>query len=317
LLGIGISLGLIALLVSQIDFALIKTIDISFKPGNLAAIMVVVLLQFMVISYRWSVINQIGFAASFKSSVIAYGANMLLPARGGDVLRMAYLKKARHSGVTTGVFSLIIEKTADLVAMLLILSLWFAYFKNELNMIVLVPGAIGLALMLFLYTVLFHERKLKQLLAILMRKDGVLKRVAQIIAQRIDAIDLHYQRRDYVKIVCVTLLIWLIAYPAFYLLAFDANEMPLALNEVFLLMAITGLGLALPSAPSGIGVFHAAAISTLLLVGYQYENALIAATVVHLLITLPVIVYALITYYYLLMMGDHTASHSLKHADDA
>ena len=68
--------------------------------------------------------------------------------------------------------------------------------------------------------------------------------------------------------------------------------------EIVFLLFCGAMSLALPSAPSGIGVFHASIISGFLLIGKDTSYGLLYATAVHLISFVNVTFVGLIFYVY-------------------
>src|SRR6185295_1038879 len=67
-------------------------------------------------------------------------------------------------------------------------------------------------------------------------------------------------------------------------------------SSCLILILFASLGVALPSAPSGLGVFHASIASAFELLGYSIEVGLFYATILHAIINIPLAIGAIVIY---------------------
>jgi uncharacterized membrane protein YbhN (UPF0104 family) len=69
------------------------------------------------------------------------------------------------------------------------------------------------------------------------------------------------------------------------------------LTAVLVLIMFGALGVAVPSAPSGLGVFHASMASAFEILGHGWEKGVLYATILHALLNLPLAAAALSVYF--------------------
>ena len=84
-------------------------------------------------------------------------------------------------------------------------------------------------------------------------------------------------------------LIWVLAATTNYFL-FQAFDLPLSPGAALLLLVALHIGIAPPSSPGRLGVFHAVAVLSLQAFGVEHSLALAYAVVLHLIVYLPQVV---------------------------
>jgi hypothetical protein len=87
-----------------------------FHFEYLALFFLAYIFMYAAFSLRWHMMNERAgsYAASFAATVLASGGNALLPARGGDILRMLYYKQKTGQPVTVSAVRAVLEKGMDL-----------------------------------------------------------------------------------------------------------------------------------------------------------------------------------------------------------
>lgn len=96
----------------------------------------------------------------------------------------------------------------------------------------------------------------------------------------------------------LTALTWLIGYALSYGILLKLVGIPMSYPEIILIMFAGAVGVMVPSAPSGAGVFHASVTSSFVLMGKKASEGLFYATTVHLAQFILQSVFAVILYLY-------------------
>ncbi len=245
------------------------------------------LFAFVPFTLRWYYLldKKISFMSAYASSIIGVGLNMVLPARGGDVMRLVINKKDSGLPIPNLLTKLFLEKVMDLGTIVLIgasalILLGLGESKN-LSLIYIsgffLIGIFGglLAVRLFLDPLRNLFRKIF----------GLLKRES-FYQQKIDHHLVEFS--DFLKgkkliwPAVYSFPTWLVGYATSYWLAGQLIGMDFIYTEVLFVMFVGAMGVAIPSAPSGIGVFHASVISGFLLLGKESGDGFVFATVFHL-----------------------------------
>jgi len=242
-----------------------------------------------IFSLRWYTIlaGRLTFFQSLYAVFMGIGANMFLPARGGDVLRLAYSHrkgKLPFSMLGGGVF---FEKIMDLttVAILSVTALFLnSSLRSHISLekLFLIPIA-GLLLAGTLLLFLRKHDSIANAVLRLLRRSPLLGRIlpASTTEAFEDARPL-LRPMNLVLATLLTLLLWFVAYPLAYYLAGRLIGESLPYPHLLVLAVAGAVGVALPAAPSGLGVLHASLISAFLLLGKKSSDGLIYATTLHL-----------------------------------
>lgn len=229
---------------------------------------------------RMSLLLRRSFGVSFAIINIGYALNTLMPFRLGDAAKMYMCKKLFAIRFSEILSSTIAEKLIDLGKLLLLGGILVAFSANALisaNVLMSLTGVVAAGVAGVLLFRIYLARMIR-----LLPKRGGLRR--GIIA-------LHRQIGSYrfAPILATTVVIWsfniLLSWSTFntYIPGLRVGVL-----DAIAILVITALAIALPSAPAGLGLFEAGIVAYLhQRLGVDYEHGLAAATVFHLVITVP------------------------------
>ena len=239
---------------------------------------------------RWRLLldGKIGYGTSLMASLLGLGANMFLPARGGDLLRVHYSRVVATVPYADALGRLLVEKVVDLVTIISVGLFSLFLLNRTLNVEyrnVLLIAMLGAILAILIAAILircFGDRLvplLRPVFGLVRLQDFFDRHIVYLVRNSARSLSLSVT----VLPAVVTLALWLSAYALAYI--FVARFVGIALNyqeSLFVLFA-GGLGLMIPAAPSGVGTFHASIVSAFVLLGRSPSEGLLLATAVHLL----------------------------------
>ena len=225
-------------------------------------------LTYFIRAERWQyLLEPLGhtrFWVAFRTTVIGFAASFVLPARAGEVLRPYLLARQENLPATAAFATIIVERVLDLVAVLLLLALFFvALAGNEataaprlyqavwLGAVILAP--IGLGILVAMFVMAGHPERLH---ALVLRIERVVpKRLAQAIASFSGtfARGLVVVRRPS-RLVLATawsLVLWVVIAAQIWV-AGQAFSIVFPFSGSFLVTAMVVVGVALPT-PGGVG----------------------------------------------------------------
>jgi glycosyltransferase 2 family protein len=269
----ALAVVLLAVFLRNADLARVWAEMTSARPELLALALVMTVLMYAVRAERWQyLLGPIGptrYWVAFRTTVIGFAASFVLPARAGEFLR-PYLLARREQLPATAVFAtVIVERMLDLVAVLLLLSVFLVFLQRGeaaaapwLYRAIWLGGAaitpVGIGILVAMFMMAGHPERLHGLV---LRVERVLPaRLARAVAgfARTFAEGLAVVRRPsrLVWAMAWSLVLWLsIATQVWVLVrAFDI-EMPFAGS--FLVTAMLVVGVAVPT-PGGVGGTHEA-----------------------------------------------------------
>lgn len=255
------------------------------SPQFLAVVFILIILSLMVRGKAWQTIlgKPVNWIQAFFGVSEGYFLNDIFPLKAGEVGRSIYIGKLSGLGTFRALSSVIIERAFDLaIAAALVLStLPFvigAAWVRPVALVALVLVVIALAALFFiarnqtsvsgwLYKVSakheFVKKNLVPPLEKLIQGFGMLTRPSQFI------MSLFW--------IAATWVVWI----SFYYLAILQIAPNAPVWWALFSCSIIALGVALPSAPAGIGLFEAAMVAALTLLGLDSSLALAYAIIVH------------------------------------
>lgn len=295
-LGILVSAVAVLVIVRKVNLRasldLIHSVDYRYVVALMAVYLVAFLLRtarslLMLARYRGA-----RFANVLESIVVGYAGNNLLPARGGELVRMEFL--SRKAGISrVSVLSYIAaERIIDGFSLLGILAassyLAFHGFSGSgwLKNLTLTAAVIFIGLTVLMVLLRACENTLVKWMN---RHGGRLTaRIGEVVTKATDA--LRFMKFDLRTLLVFMLgfIIWITEGTMFVLglLAFSITSH--AAVAGYLCLAVVNFGLLVPSSPAFLGVFQGMTILALSLFAVPEETALSVSLLVHFSMIVPV-----------------------------
>lgn len=305
-LGLAISIAFISVILLKFDFSQeFAKIEGRISYGYLIPIVITQLLGLVLFSVRWELLleNKIKLKHAVSSSFIGYAANMVLPARGGDLFRVYYCRAETDIQYFNLLSKLFIEKVVDFIFVIIFgITSYSILAYTDPNVsgsytVFTISGLIILGIVVSLYLIRYQNEWVqfigKKTFVILKKEEFYKDHIESHLTDLKEFLTI----RKFIKPVLVTTITWAFYYMTYYFVNLMMGGETSALEIVFLLFC-GAMSLALPSAPSGIGVFHASIISGFLLLGRDEHFGLLYATALHLLTFVIVTASGLVFYIY-------------------
>jgi uncharacterized protein (TIRG00374 family) len=221
---------------------------------------------------------------SFLTGIIflSQSANVVLPARIGDLTRAYLLKAKRSIDLTTGFSSLAVERIFDVIAITLAGGIALAVLIGEIALLpeVIYALALGaLAVLLFLLFIIFFKSKPLSNPSSSRIKSSLLRFLREIQSVSADP-------KSFFSLLLSSLAIWSIDVFVCYLVlaAFNSTALPTAaLPLVFLAVTLGNLMKVIPLTPGGIGTYEGALAILFKLGGIPASLSFITAFLDHLI----------------------------------
>ncbi len=242
------------------------------------------LLSLVLSGIRMASLLKSKFQPAFSIINIGYALNALFPLRLGEPVKL-YLSH-KHFGIPlTSIFAAsVAEKLIDLIILMLLSIVIAAFAINKLGQTTTLLS-IGILASLCISGIVIFQRNVAQVVRLLPRRSR-LRRIS---------IELHKHASGYSlwRVMAISIFIWIL-HIALILFTFNTylSEVHVGLLDSIALLVLIALAIAIPSAPAGIGIFEGAIVAYLAQQSIGSEAALAAATVFHLVITLPQLVMA-------------------------
>ena len=300
-----VTIALVAWFLRQAHFSDVWREIRAAEPWALVLAFGMSIMTYVLRAYRWQyLLKPIGtarFRNAFRTTVIGFAANAMLPARVGEVLRPYLLARREGLSAPSTFATIILERLLDLLTVLMFFGLFVLVFDTGMGNVNKtlwetikfggLLGAVGAVAALIMVA----------LLARVPEKVGqTVERVGRVLPQRFAAPVAHAAHR-FVEGLAVTrdpvhlLVSLLLSVPLWLSIAMTVWSVTLAFHMtipytgMFLMLVLLTVGVAVPT-PGSVGGFHEAfRIAATGFYGMPNDRAVGAAIVLHMVVFLPVI----------------------------
>ncbi|MBI4872757.1 MAG: flippase-like domain-containing protein [Candidatus Riflebacteria bacterium] len=256
---------------------------------------------------RWQVmvrhLRPVGIGSLMSSTLIGFMASGLLPARAGEIVRAAVLARKEKLGVSSVFATIVVERIFDLLAVLFFLVLVLIYLPvagqhaalmGNLRFFGGLFAAVIAGAIVFLTLLRLWPHRVKRFFSPLLSRlpPRFAHQVEAILDNFIEGLGMLTGLRDLVSISALSLVLWLVIGLINWALSF-AFDIQMSVLGGCLIFVFTAFAIALPQAPSFIGVFHVAVEKSLLLLSVSTISAKSYAIVLWTISLFPPIVLGL------------------------
>jgi glycosyltransferase 2 family protein len=300
----AVTLALVAWFLRQADFAKVWREIRSARLDILALSLIPTSFTYVLRALRWQyLLAPIGptrFSQAFRTTVIGFAANAVLPARIGEVVRPYLLARREGLSITATFATIILERLLDLVTVILMFGTFVFVFDPGMAAVnedvygkIKVGGglaAAGALAALLMVAVLARQRA--QVAELVERVSRVLPaklagRVAHLAHMFVHGMAVM---RDPVLLgqsLLLSVALWLSIATAIWLVTV-AFHMTIPFTGSFLILALLVVGVAVPT-PGAVGGFHEAfRIGAATFYGIENDRAVGSAIVLHAVSFLPI-----------------------------
>jgi uncharacterized membrane protein YbhN (UPF0104 family) len=217
---------------------------------------------------------------------VSQTANLIVPARLGDIVRVFILKHEYDTPISTGISSLVVERLFDIVmvALLGLITLPFIFNVPQwFFMLIVVPLGAGAAFLLVLVLIgkVKSENRYIQLILTML---GEIRRASLNI-------------RSLFKFSVLSIIIWFLDIGVCFFVVMMFGQQ-IAVPVIILAIVIGNLVKAVPLTPGGVGTYELALALTLQLAGVEPALAFLIAVTDHLIKNLATLAGGIISIYY-------------------
>lgn len=293
-IGIGISLALVVYLFSRVDYGRLWGALTSVNLPLLAFASALLASTLALRSWRWHYIlkplKTVGFANLVTATSIGMMANMIFPARLGEIVRAVVIGQRERIDTSASFATVIVERLLDgftilfifgvllLVAPLPLDRTWARAMRwGGLLTLALYLGVLGFLLCL-------HHARNRVLHGVQWLARVLPGRWIDVLVHFLGSFSDGLQTlggRDFLPHLIITSLILWIAFGLYNFLIVLAFDLHLPLSVGFLLLVFQAFAVMIPSSPGFVGTYHAASVACLTLWGIAAEAALSVALVMH------------------------------------
>jgi len=285
-----LAIGIIGYMLYQVRESLPDALKL-VRPEFLVIAILVCILSWFLRGVRYQVILQ-GLSLSITTVyataciLVSQTANLIVPARLGDLVRIFILKDEKKATYSQGLSSLVVERVFDvvMVAILGLISVRFVFnVPGWFYTLITVPLVGGGIFFLLLYLMGMLQSDNRYIAMILTMLHEV--RQASLSARSLGFLSLS------------SIGIWLLDV-AVCLVVIEMFQLSVPLAVVILAIAIGNLVKAVPLTPGGIGTYEAALAITFSLTGLSMVSATLIAIIDHLVKNAVTLIGGIISIYF-------------------
>lgn len=271
--------------------------EITSLPGwTMIVSLGLVLANVTIMALRWRFLlagagYRVGTRKLFSTVAVGRGANNILPARGGDLLRIESLRE-RHVPAFVSAGTLFAERLLDGV----VLATWIllgALMIGEGGPMLLTGVALSAGTALGVVLVALAARDPDRAERLAWRGTSRLPtrwhtRVTRAAAHFVDGLGAFRGRRRILAVFVTSVAMWLADVSIYYIVGEHAFGLDLPVGAYFLLEGIGNLALAVPATAAGIGTFHYLTLLAAKGVDVELDSATAYVVTMHAVTVLPV-----------------------------
>ncbi len=289
--GLAVSMASIVFLVVSVDFdeltgALSQASPLLVVAGG-ATLPITMYLKCLRWRYFFPQPAEVSMQGMLAALYLGYLVNTVLPLRAGEILRAYLVGESDEVSKSTVLATVLIEKVFDLgtMALLLFLLRFAIVLPVWADAMALASGAALAVAVTGLTIALTARRWALELTAGAEERLPLLRRLgaADLLRAFLDGLEFLQRPRALGLVVLWSVLLW-IGSLLTVVLALAALGITPGLAVAAFVLVVTNLGMAVPSAPGYVGVFHSAVVVALTAFGVDTGQALASAVLLHVTI---------------------------------
>ncbi len=300
----GLTLALLGWFLRDADLSHVWREIRAADPGSLFMLLAVTGLTYLLRAVRWQfLLRPIGptrLRVAFRTTVIGFAANTILPLRAGEFVRPYLLARSEGLNVAAVTTTIILERLLDLVTVLTLFGVFVVFFDPGLDRVnpevygrvksvglTSAAAACGVLLVLVLNAV--RPALTHRLVDFCLRPlpERFRARIAKLVYGLLDGLAVTRDPRRLAQAVALSYPLWMSIATGIWL-ATAAFHMTIPFTGSFLIMALLVVGVAAPT-PGAVGGFHEMfRVGTAVFYGVDNDRAVGAAFVLHAASFVPV-----------------------------
>jgi uncharacterized protein (TIRG00374 family) len=256
------------------------------KPGFILLICGISVIGYLIRGKAWQVIlgKDVTFKQSFFGVSVGYFLNNVLPFRAGELARSFFVGRSTGKGTFYVLSTIVIERAFDLAfaAVYVIITLPFLLGMDWIKPVAIIALVLVFAALLILFLVARNKEKVLGWLNKISKPNKFFNFLLPRIENIIDGFALLAHPSQFLLSLLWIGINWVV-WTATYCFAVNAVIPGAPIWWGIFLTGVMALGVAIPSAPSALGVYEASFVAAIAILGGQTSTALAYAIILHLL----------------------------------
>jgi glycosyltransferase AglD len=287
LIAAGIIIYMLLSVWDELQIALLHVVPLYLIPAVLVCLLAWILRGARYMGILQSLQVKAGILVSTACIFVSQTANLVIPARLGDLVRIFILKHEYGTTVSTSISSLVVERLFDIIMVALLGALTLPFVLNVPDwfyLVIVVPLIIGAVFMLVLLSLGKVKSENKYIRIILTMLEEVRKASLSL--------------RSLLQFSLLSVIIWLLDIGVCIFIVYMFGQ-SIGIPVIILAIVIGNLVKAVPLTPGGIGTYELAVALVLQLAGVEPALAFLIAVTDHLIKNLVTLIGGVISIYYL------------------
>lgn len=256
------------------------------KPGFILIICGLSILGYIIRGKAWQVIlgKDVTFKQSFFGISEGYFLNNVLPFRAGELARSFFVGRSTGKGTFYVLSTIIIERAFDLAfaAVYVIITLPYLLGMDWIKPIATIALILVFAALLVLFLVARNKEKVMAWINKISKPNKIFNFILPRIENIIDGFALLAHPSQFLLSLLWVGMSWVV-WTTTYCVTVNAVIPGAPIWWGIFLTGVMALGVAIPSAPSALGVYEASFVAAIAILGGQTGTALAYAIILHLL----------------------------------
>ncbi len=250
------------------------------KPLNVVLCCVLATIALYLRAFRWRILltaeTVIGIAIAFWATAAGYFGNNFLPARAGEFVRTFMISSRTSLSKTYVLTTAFAERAADGIALVVITGIVLLVIPGKTPWLANASkgfAVIGIAGVLFIGLLPRLENLALAILARLPISERIRDRLAHTLEHGLRGLRSFHDGKRLAGFIALTVVIWCLDATS-AVIGGDALGLNMTFPMAFILIAVIGLGSALPSAPGYVGVYQFVCATVLVPFGLSKTDAI-------------------------------------------
>jgi uncharacterized protein (TIRG00374 family) len=282
--GILVSLIIIYLLLKFVNINDLKNAIGTFKIETLFFITALLILSMAARSLALQVMigGQTKFQDSFFAVCVGYMLNNIIP-RSGEFGKAILMGASSGSGTLFALSIVVVERALDLaiLATMFLSTLPLVLQRDQLKPIAIISLLLVIIALIFLFLMANNKKAVHQWISRIGKKNQLVKKyVIPGLDSLLNGFSILTKLAQFLLSLFWILVCWML-WALLYYLAIRTFVPSAPFWWAFFAQAVLAMGIALPSAPAGLGVFEGALVGALAVLGVDQSKSLGMALVLH------------------------------------
>jgi glycosyltransferase 2 family protein len=293
-LCLGVSAGCLYLAVRGMDFARTVQELRQSSPSPIVGAVLFLFLSYWIRAWRWryllAPIKSIRVRPLFRSTLIGFMGNYLLPFRAGEIMRAVSIGQTQGISKSAALGSIVLERVFDgvvisLTPFVVLAAVELPPWVTRVNFGLLALYITGLVGLVIATQRGWTEAWIQRAIVLLPMRFA--RRLGPVATEFLHGMKGITHSRGLLPIALLSIACWVI-HAMYFFLMFKALDIELSYSAALVLQMVIGLGVILPAAPGYLGTFEYFTVLGLALFGIGHEAAFAYALLAHICQFIPV-----------------------------